>query len=76
MLRPKPTNNVKDNEIREVLDYLLQEAKGDDLELSDTPTASSPLLQDNQNGVKDNVLYKRKGSKIYVFTPSSTIDIT
>ncbi|MEN6414373.1 MAG: hypothetical protein ABFC84_16670 [Veillonellales bacterium] len=70
------TNLVKDDETKNVLNHIFQEAQGKVLTLSAAPTATAPLLKDYEWGVYSNVLYQRVGSTILVFTPGSTVAIT
>jgi len=72
----KPTNLIKDTEIKGVLDHIFQEAQGKILTLSAAPTADAPLLQDYEWGVYSGVLYQRVGNSIYSFTPTATVTVT
>ena len=72
----KAKDRVKDQDTRDVLDYLQEAVQGNTLELSAAPTAADPLLEDNESGFYNNSLYVRKGSTIYVFASSSQITVT
>ena len=75
MIKPKPTDAIQDPLIREHMQYLQDEAQGKPLALEAAPTADVPLLQNDEDGVYNNVYYKRRGNVILVFNPSSTIVI-
>lgn len=70
------TELIKDDETRLALNFIQEEALGKAIELSAVPTATIPLLEDDTIGVFADVIYIRKGMKIYVITPSSVITIT
>jgi hypothetical protein len=72
----KPTNDIKDESVKNHIEFLNQEAQGKIIELSDTPTSTVPLLEAGEWGVYSNVLYHRVGNTILVFTPGSTITVT
>ena len=72
----KPADDIQDGILREHVRFLQENVQGNILSLSSAPTATEPLLQDNESGVYSNILYVRKVNKIYVFNPTSTITIT
>ena len=72
----KPTDRIKDIDIKEHVDFIYAEALGNIIELGAIPTAVAPLLSDNEIGRYSGILYFRKGVSIYVVTPSSVITIT
>ena len=69
-------DTIKDNDVREHVKELQEQATGRVIELSAAPTASVPLLEDNERGTFENIFYRRVASTILVFTPSSTISVT
>jgi hypothetical protein len=73
---PKPLDKIADVELRDVLTHIQEESLGRALELSAAPSASAPLLQDNEVGKYNNKYYRRIGSQIFEVTPSSVINIT
>jgi hypothetical protein len=72
----KPTLDIENTVVREHIESLQGESYQNVLELSAAPTATAPLLEDNQWGVYSNVLYQRVSNTILVFTPGSTITVT
>lgn len=72
----KPIDDIKDTILREHFNFLQENGQGLVLELEAAPTDTDPLLEDNESGLYSDVLYVRKSSTIYVFTPGSTITIT
>ena len=70
----KPPQDIENEITRQHIESLQEESMQNTLKA--VPTATVPLLEDNTRGVYDGVLYERKGSTIYVVTPSSTITIT
>lgn len=76
LTKKRPTEPIKDDEIRKHIEDLQEEVTGEVIELSAAPTASEPLLEDMEWGVYDDILYHRVKSKIYEFTPTETITIS
>ena len=72
----KPTDRIKDEDIRDHLDFIQAEALGNMLELAAVPTAAVPLLSDNEWGRYLDKIYVRKGLSIYRLDPDATITIT
>jgi len=72
----KALDLIKDNEVKEAINHLQENAQGNPLDLGAAPTATTPLLEDGEEGIYSDVLYKRQGGTILVFTPSSTITIS
>lgn len=72
----RPSGDITDEKMRLHVESIQEDALGNIIPLSAAPTASAPLLEDNQIGSFENILYFRKGSNIEVVTPSSTIAIT
>jgi hypothetical protein len=72
----KPTDRIKDSDVKDHLDFLYENSFGNPIDLSAAPTAGTPLLEDSQLGIFAGILYLRKDMTIYVITPSSTITIT
>ena len=72
----KPPQDIENEITRQHIESLQEESMQNTITLKAVPTATVPLLEDNTRGVYDGVLYERKGSTIYVVTPSSTITIT
>lgn len=73
---PTKVDAIQDEVTRKALENVHEGAQGVSLELDAAPTATSPILQDNERGIYSGALYERKGKTIYVFTPSSTITIS
>ena len=72
----KPTDRIKDIDTREHLDFIYQEGLGNAIELDAAPTATTPLLSDNEVGVYLDKIYVRKSNKIYRLDPDLAITIT
>ena len=72
----RPIDAIKDTEIREQFKEIQEGAIGNVLQLSAAPTASTPLLQDNEIGEISDKLYIRVQDKIYEITPSTVTTIT
>lgn len=70
------TELIKDEEIRLAIKFIQEEALGKIIELSAVPVPTVPLLEDDTIGRYLNIIYIRKGMKVYVVTPSSVITIT
>jgi hypothetical protein len=73
---PSKIDAIQDEVTRKAIEDVHSGAQGVSLELDAAPTATAPVLQDNERGIYSGALYERKGNTIYVFTPSSTITIT
>jgi len=72
----RPTQDIADEILRYHVEDIQEGFQENYIELSAAPTASEPLLEDNENGTFENIYYKRVANTILVFTPSSTITIT
>lgn len=72
----RATGDIDNNILKDHVESLQQEKQENIIILSAAPTATEPLLEDNQHGVFGGVKYERKANTIYVYTPSSTITIT
>ena len=72
----KNTSVIKDEETRQMADFILGQGLGNAIELEAVPTATAPLLEDNEWGTYSSIVYFRVSNTIYVITPSSTIPIT
>jgi hypothetical protein len=72
----RSTLDIEDDVLRQHFDNINSDFMENVIALSVVPTASEPLLLDNQAGIYSNTLYKRKGSTIYVFNSDSQITIT
>ena len=72
----KPTLDIEDRVTREHVESLQENSQGTIISLDAAPTASAPLIEDQEWGVYSNVLYQRVGDTILVFTPGSTITVT
>ena len=72
----KSTANIRDTDIRELFEHILQEGQGKIIELSSAPTKSQPLLEAGQVGKYGNDIYWRIGDTILKFTSSEQINIT
>ncbi len=73
--RKRPTELLKDGEVREHIKDIQEEATGRVLELSAAPTAAKPLLEDGERGLFNNELYSRVANTIYKFTSDTQIVI-
>ena len=74
---PKPTDKIADVELRDLLDYIIQEAKGQILVLESTPIAATPILQDGEDGIDtSDDLWIRRNGKLYKITPTQVLTIT
>ena len=70
-------DKIEDENVREAIKHIIREGQGKPLSLSSTPTATAPLLLDDQWGTDDNDdLWVRKGNKLRKYTPDETIDVT
>lgn len=76
LTQKRPSGDIEDEKMRLHVESIQEDALGNIIPLSAAPTATQPLLEDNQIGSFENILYFRKGSNIEVVTPSSTITIT
>ena len=72
----RPTGDIKDELIRLHVEAIQEEGFGNVIALTAVPTATVPLLEDNQWGEYNNILYQRIRDTIFVFTPGSTITVT
>ena len=72
----KYTGDIEDKVLRDHIDNINEEFSQNAIELSAAPTATEPLIDDNDSGIFGNALYVRKGSTIYVFNSDSQISIT
>ena len=72
----KTLDKIKDEDLRIILQEIVEEGSGQYLTLSGVPTASAPLLSDGERGIFNNIIYIRRNGLIQVITPSSTITIT
>ncbi len=68
--------SIKDDETREAIKFIQEEALGKIIELSAIPTATEPLLEADTTGRYLDKIYVRKGMKIYRIDPASIITIT
>lgn len=71
----KPTDRIKDSDIREHFDFIQAEALGNMLELAAIPTTTVPLLSDNEIGRYLDKIYIRKGLRIYRLDPGAVITV-
>ena len=76
LTRKRPLEQIKDDEVREQLKEIQEEALGNALTLSSAPTAGTPLLEDNEVGQNGNDLWFRIGSNLYKITADEIIAIT
>ena len=67
----KPLDNILDINIREHLQHLQEETQGKASDIDATPALDD--LEDGEERIYNNSLYKRVGSKIYVFASDSQI---
>lgn len=72
----RPTDAIKDVEIRQQIEDIQEDATGRVIELSAAPTATVPLLQDGERGTYGGILYSRVANNVFAFTPSSTTVVT
>lgn len=68
--------NIEDNETLDAVKHIFRNAQGNIIALESAPTASAPLLQDNELGVYGTTIYHRVGNTIYSFNSDSQITIT
>ena len=73
--RKRPTELLKDDEVREHIKDIQEEATGRVLELFAAPTASKPLLEDGERGIFNNELFSRVGNTIYKFSSDTQITL-
>ncbi len=74
--RKRPLDKLKDEETREQLKELQEEALGNIIDLGAAPTSASPLLDDNTVGKYGNDIFWRIGSNIYKHTADEVIAIS
>ena len=72
----KPTLDIEDIVLREHVESINDEFSENIIVLSAAPTATEPLLNDNQRGIFGTDVYIRKGVTIYVVAADSTITVT
>lgn len=72
----KNTEIIKDKDIRDMFNHVLQEGIGKTIALDSAPTASAPLLTSDEIGVYNDKIYIRSGSKIYRIDPDDTITVS
>ena len=75
---PNPRNIelIKDDETREQIKSLQEEALGNIISLSTTPTAAAPQIEANELGDDGTDLWIRVGNTLLQITPTSRITIT
>lgn len=72
----RPIEQIKDPEIREQVKELQEKSTGEIIDLSATPTASSPLLEDGEWGKDGNDIWIRKGNTLLQYLSDSQISIS
>lgn len=73
---PRPRNEITDEEMREQVKEIQEQALSNILKLTTTPTAAVPQLEDNALGDDDTDLWIRVGNQLLQITPTSRITIT
>jgi hypothetical protein len=72
----KPTGLLKDEEVRNHVEFLQEEAQGKIIALDAAPTATAPLLSENEWGQYGNDFWYRFNDVLYQFTSDDQITIT
>lgn len=72
----KSTDRIKDADVKDQIDFIQQEALGNVITLGAIPTATEPLLENDQIGLFSDKLYIRKTGKVYRIDPGLVITIT
>lgn len=68
----KPTDNIKDKEVKDSLEHILQEGIGKTIILSTSPTTAGGELKEDERGFDGTSLYINIGGTIYSITLTPT----
>ncbi len=75
MTLKRDTTDIKEQVIKDHIDFIQGETQGNILVLGAAPTATEPLLEDGDRGKFGNDIYERVGSSILKFSSDSQITI-
>lgn len=72
----KPTGLLKDEEVRSHVEFLQEQAQGKLVVLDAAPTATAPLLAEDEVGQYGNDFYWRLNDVLYKFSSDAQTTIT
>ena len=76
LTEPRPTDKIKDEEIRQQIIDIQDGALANVLSLDTTPTAGTPQIAANELGDDGTDLWIRVGNTLLQITPTSRITVT
>jgi len=72
----KPVTHLQDEETRNHIEWIYEQAQGKVISLSAAPTATVPLLEADEVGKYGNDIYWRIGNTILKFSSDSQITVS